>query len=487
MAFVRSVDTRKLCCEGDKWQLLPFLLDATLNSGRNRAKKCANETTDWYMTPQLPKPVTIKGRTSSSKQKPDVYFRTLVVVLPAASVFYCPFLCHEESGRLMQGPISWLRLHRRDGDAAKNSFIQTIHSAWQIAALLQSNGIPRATPVLKAGYHLHDKDPAAPLIVPDQYDDSSCQPGIFVRGEEQIKNWYQNAFRKLFSCKVGCRYYLPGCKHRSLNIHPGDAHPCLVVDPFEEGACDLRVAIYDKDKKVVTDSVVCVRDAFARHRHFIEELTTFGELIVQRTRKGNCRGTSNDDGQMYVLGDVRDRTSTTTRTRVSALTRKYRHFLPTICKKVRRVSDELFPGATNAMLDKASDAGVEISPSLGGMDGMSPTVVVSTDLANAPHLDTSDESHSVVYWTESVPGGTDGWYLLFPNILVKRSDKKNCSKTHHGLAIRLFHGAAVAWDGRVLRHCTTKFEKKILGNTQFGFWFGINRFSVEEQSLPSTI
>ena len=157
MAFVRSVDTRKLCCEGDKWQLLPFLLDATLNSGRNRAKKGANETTDWYMTPQLPKTVAIKGRSCSSKQKPDVYFRILVVVLPAASVFYCPFLCHEGSGRLMQGPISWLRLHQRDGDASKNSFIQTIHSAWQVTALFHSNGIPCATPVLKAGYHLHDR------------------------------------------------------------------------------------------------------------------------------------------------------------------------------------------------------------------------------------------------------------------------------------------------------------------------------------------
>jgi hypothetical protein len=51
-----------------------------------------------------------------------------------------------------------------------------------------------------------------------------------------------------------------------------------------------------------------------------------------------------------------------------------------------------------------------------------------------------------VYTTTEVCPELLNWSLLFPMLSIDGSD---------GVAIQLFHGAAVGWDGRHVRHCTT--------------------------------
>lgn len=73
--------------------------------------------------------------------------------------------------------------------------------------------------------------------------------------------------------------------------------------------------------------------------------------------------------------------------------------------------------------------------------GLVSALFVSIDLANAAHVDFRDIAPSIGIWTESHPGNAVNWYFLFPRV---------------GIAVKLFHGCVISWDGRVLHHCTSK-------------------------------
>ncbi len=54
-------------------------------------------------------------------------------------------------------------------------------------------------------------------------------------------------------------------------------------------------------------------------------------------------------------------------------------------------------------------------------------------------------------WTEEKPGKVPNWYFILPNVHGTCADGTCFS----GLVVRLYHGVAISWDGRVLRHCTS--------------------------------
>jgi hypothetical protein len=73
--------------------------------------------------------------------------------------------------------------------------------------------------------------------------------------------------------------------------------------------------------------------------------------------------------------------------------------------------------------------------------------MLSANLGNAAHIDVNDKSRTyAVFCQNRFCPEVKGWYLLFPTLSYKGSN---------GTAIRLYHGAAVSWDGRILRHCTS--------------------------------
>jgi len=55
-------------------------------------------------------------------------------------------------------------------------------------------------------------------------------------------------------------------------------------------------------------------------------------------------------------------------------------------------------------------------------------------------------------WTEEVPGCGENWYFVLPNVHGMRPDGRT---KFHGMAVKLGHGVAISWDGRVIRHCTS--------------------------------
>ena len=79
------------------------------------------------------------------------------------------------------------------------------------------------------------------------------------------------------------------------------------------------------------------------------------------------------------------------------------------------------------------------------------TIDMSVNLGNSSHFDVHDASQGFSVWTEEVLGVGENWFLIFPNVHGVRPD----GTEFRGMAVKLGHGVAISWDGRVLRHCTS--------------------------------
>jgi hypothetical protein len=80
------------------------------------------------------------------------------------------------------------------------------------------------------------------------------------------------------------------------------------------------------------------------------------------------------------------------------------------------------------------------------------TIDMSVNLGNSSHFDVHDASQGFSVWTEDVPGCGANWFFVLPNVHGLKPD--GVSK-FRGLAVKLGHGVAISWDGRVIRHCTS--------------------------------
>ena len=103
--------------------------------------------------------------------------------------------------------------------------------------------------------------------------------------------------------------------------------------------------------------------------------------------------------------------------------------------------------------DTEGDSGLQPVVPMDGEGGLRVgyTIDMSVDLGNASHFDVHDASQGFSLWTEEFPGRGSNWYFVMPNLHGMRPDGTAFS----GLAVRLTHGVAISWDGRVIRRCTS--------------------------------
>jgi hypothetical protein len=80
------------------------------------------------------------------------------------------------------------------------------------------------------------------------------------------------------------------------------------------------------------------------------------------------------------------------------------------------------------------------------------TIDMSANLGNSSHFDVHDTSQGFSVWTEDFPGCGADWFFVLPN---EHGLKPDGVTKFRGLAVKLGHGVAISWDGRVIRHCTS--------------------------------
>ena len=141
--------------------------------------------------------------------------------------------------------------------------------------------------------------------------------------------------------------------------------------------------------------------------------------------------------------------------------------LPSLSCEMVHVCNDLFSsGLSHAIMSSERCVGYKPCELLGGEDGLCRTSNTTEDFNCAPHLESGDGSQSVSVWSESKPGQATSWYFVFPNFRCSKD-----GRVYHGLVVKPCHGAAISWDGRLVRHCTSIPDRGCPDNSLFSNFY----------------
>ena len=74
------------------------------------------------------------------------------------------------------------------------------------------------------------------------------------------------------------------------------------------------------------------------------------------------------------------------------------------------------------------------------------SIAISHNLKNESHYDSKDGGYGASIWIQKDPSkNVENWYFVLPNCSIKGS---------RGVAIKLYHGIQICWNGSELKHCT---------------------------------
>ncbi len=132
-----------------------------------------------------------------------------------------------------------------------------------------------------------------------------------------------------------------------------------------------------------------------------------------------------------------------------------------------KVGAILFPDVFAVIVqDTEGDTGLSPLSSMGEPGNMLHvgfTIDMSVDLGNLSHYDVGNVSQGFSVWTEEEQGLASNLYFVMPNLYGIEND----GNPFNGVAVKLHHGTAISWDGRVIRHCTLLTSPDGQPETQF--------------------
>ena len=282
-----------------------------------------------------------------------------------------------------------------------------------------------------------------------------------------LREWYQRHFARTPTARIDCRHYVPGALYRVMM----NAHIVDLNKEHQYGGVDIDVAIHGPSRP---DGSIPLRGSTTIEVRRVNNMYQLSQMrrcvmAAEGSSVGRVREGRGDRGEMMVVG-----------TRRSPTARDGEQYALTRCLDGARdlrecslaleeVGLDVFPGLQRVMRDMERDAGNIPPLSMRGEEdsGMC-TQDYSVNLANASHYDPNDASKGFAVWMEEGVGSggyvpdMHGWYFVFPNVMVTEERKSGHRKSEEGrcgLAIKLCHGVAIAWDGMELRHCTSLAER----------------------------
>jgi hypothetical protein len=415
--------------------------------------------------------------------------------------------------------MSWLRMRRHvgvDGKAsygfADGGYVRRF--ATGLGSCPKDNCIPvwrirscrhdRMERVIYRALQCHDCE--GPKMTPDVYaGQSSSEP------PEALAAEYNSCLARAKSAKANGRHYANGWHYsgrfqRSCLIIDPKVDPCvdIVTDVVATGCCTDRQTIVMIRYLLGGDKKQTEKKRLIRRG--LRDLTFHNALVRERMGSvGTVRASGGDFGKMYAIG---------TRVHLNGNVTPYRtnkavpqQLLRKVVVAMYDIGKYCFPEVVSVVHDVEGDTGM---PPVSPMDGSDPlevavpkevapllqmnvaappplevvvdhnstkakslaqaanapckkigmfkrrrrvgyTIDMSVDLGNSSHYDVHDASQGFSVWTEEHPGVAKGWYFILPNVYGRRLDGSSFA----GVAIKLHHGTAISWDGRVVRHCTS--------------------------------
>jgi hypothetical protein len=281
----------------------------------------------------------------------------------------------------------------------------------------------------------------SPLLPPDIFQDVSFK--INDAAEAVGLNTY---FKQQSLSKKRKRGFVYGALYKDL--FPG----YFEVDHHKMGDVDILV----NDVLTGKPTEMRIRSAAGD----LELMTAIVELGESMPTKGTCRRNVGDLGDMFALGYrskaqgliYKQTGNERTKTAMTSVTGCVGPFLaahyPEVLMDIR----------------KAEQAGTKVRAldEMGGEDGPGGSIMLSRNLGNSSHYDYSDGSASCSIWAEKRLNKARNWYFVLPNTSIRGSK---------GVVIKLRHGVAISWDGRLIRHCSSVTD---VGedNNVYGCMFG---------------
>ena len=285
------------------------------------------------------------------------------------------------------------------------------------------------------GSQLPFNDQSSPLLPPD------VMPDVQHGDRREVEDLKLENARQLFhhlreydhKSKLRDRKFVFGSGHRRMY-----SENTQVLDVDEIGDFDIRIRCKDND----IWSTVRVRCSLS-DTEYIDSIVSLNKTL----QKGNCRKDVGDLGHMIALGA---RGGMHGNKLYKATTEgDTPHRLKEAMRQTSRHVKKVFPQEAKEISEAFQRSGAVVPDMFDGDDVFWSNIIVSKNFANAPHFDPGDGSKCIVTWTEKCPGMAKNWYLVLPNATL---DGKR------GLAIRLRHGVTVAWDGRLIYHCTSQTD-----------------------------
>ena len=242
----------------------------------------------------------------------------------------------------------------------------------------------------------------------------------------------KNKFRK------NCRSYVSGALYQDLSSN------VLKVDWRKQGDMDIAIDLLNRKGEIIGTTTVMVRDA-KNHKKFLAKIKHLGSAVMCKGQ-GNARSGKGDRGKMFAVGcrSLKDGNPV-----LYSNTLDVAHVLPDVSIGAAKFGAVQFPQVLKSIRRTERSAGVLPPKEMGGSAGICCSGDISIDLGNSSHYDKGDASVGFSVWASLTSNRVSNWFFVLPNLRGTYNGRQ-----FEGIAIALYDGAAVSWDGRWVRHCT---------------------------------
>ena len=370
--------------------------------------------------------------------------------------------------------MSWLCLHRSEVgcDAEQphvpvytigdGGYVQRLHcdgsDGLPVSVWCMTFNILRNNRVILCANQCADQD--GPMLPQDVI---SVQCFSLAWPREVLALEFNSILARSNSARLGGQHYAAGTRYFDL------PSSCLVVDPATDPMMDIVVDAAPFGTSVDRQTVVRVRHALmlrtdpvphgdmelriARKMSSLSKITRCNAAIRRGMRASSgVRSAGGDVGCMHAIG-MRVEGDGISINPFAANGKVPESVLQDMVAALCCVGRLCCPDLMHLIKTLDSDSGVPVMSPMDGVGGdwVGRTVHMSVNLGNSSHNGVNDFSQGFAVRTEEKPGKASNWYFILPNVHGTRADGTRFS----GLAVRLYHGVAISWDGRVLRHCTS--------------------------------
>jgi hypothetical protein len=237
--------------------------------------------------------------------------------------------------------------------------------------------------------------------------------------------------------------YFDGARYRKI------FEGCEYLDVREETADRIRLEVTIPDPREEDPTKTIQTNVFvfdlSQDRYTMSMLRQIGERLHKlRGKKGTVRQRRKDTGPMLGIGHRyhNGRLVLYAPSRDKAIQEMMKIVNKRVAMQFRLRAREYY----NEFGKHGAEFGFPENL-IGGTLGMGLSVMVSENYSNSAHKDPADGSMSGTIFVDGKHcPPLKNRFFLFPSLSLNNSK---------GVAITLFHGCVVVWDGQLLRHCTS--------------------------------